>query len=140
MIGKYWEHFPHERGVGVRGVGATREQAFEQAAIALCAVVTEPRDVLHLEEVHLYCDAPNDDILLAAWLNGVVHQMAVRQMLFSRFAVQINDHTLRASAWGEELDPAKHQPAAEVKGVAYEGALVREDETGTWLAQCVILL
>jgi SHS2 domain-containing protein len=30
-----WEHFAHEADVGVRGVGATRAEAFEQAALAM---------------------------------------------------------------------------------------------------------
>jgi len=35
MLGKYWEHYAHEADMGIRGVGATKEEAFEQAAIAL---------------------------------------------------------------------------------------------------------
>jgi SHS2 domain-containing protein len=35
-----WEHFPHDADVGVRGFGATAAEAFEQAALALTAIVT----------------------------------------------------------------------------------------------------
>ena len=38
----FWEHFEHEADMGIRGVGQTKEQAFEQAAMALTAVITEP--------------------------------------------------------------------------------------------------
>ena len=38
-----WEHFPHDADVGVRGFGATAAEAFEQAALALTAVVTNAR-------------------------------------------------------------------------------------------------
>ena len=41
----YWEHFPHGADVGVRGVAPTRAGAFEQAALALTAVVTDPAPV-----------------------------------------------------------------------------------------------
>ena len=37
----HWEHFPHEADMGVRGHGASREQAFEQAALALTAVIAD---------------------------------------------------------------------------------------------------
>jgi SHS2 domain-containing protein len=37
-----WEHYEHDADIGVRGYGATRAQAFEQAALALTAVVTDP--------------------------------------------------------------------------------------------------
>jgi RNA-splicing ligase RtcB len=38
---KRWEHFPHEADTGVRGIGASPAEAFEQAAIALTAVITD---------------------------------------------------------------------------------------------------
>ena len=37
-----WEHFEHGADVGVRGIGPTPASAFEQAALALTAVITEP--------------------------------------------------------------------------------------------------
>ena len=37
----YWEHFPHQADVGVRGLGETLEQAFEQAALAMTAAITD---------------------------------------------------------------------------------------------------
>lgn len=37
-----WRHFPHGADVGVSGYGPSLAQAFEQAAVALIAVITEP--------------------------------------------------------------------------------------------------
>jgi SHS2 domain-containing protein len=45
MLGKYWEHFSHDADIGIRGIGATKEEAFEQVAIALTAVITDPHCV-----------------------------------------------------------------------------------------------
>ncbi|HMB29935.1 MAG TPA: archease, partial [Blastocatellia bacterium] len=45
MPGTYWDHFSHEADMGVLGVGATKEEAFEQAAVALTAVITDPEGV-----------------------------------------------------------------------------------------------
>jgi len=45
MISDGWEHFPHEADIGVRGIGATREAAFEQAALALSAVIVDLNSV-----------------------------------------------------------------------------------------------
>ncbi|MDH3407301.1 MAG: archease, partial [Gammaproteobacteria bacterium] len=33
-----WEHFPHEADMGIRGIGNTRDEAFEQAALAMTAI------------------------------------------------------------------------------------------------------
>jgi tRNA nucleotidyltransferase (CCA-adding enzyme) len=138
MLGKYWEHYPHGADMGIRGIGATKEEAFEQTAIALTAVVTDPRGVTPLEEVDVECEAPDDELLLAEWLNALIYQMATRRMLFARFEVRFDDSCLSGKAWGEPVDVIKHSPAVEVKGATYTQLKVARDETGTWLAQCVV--
>ena len=64
--------------------------------------------------------------------------MATRKMLFSRFDVCVNDHSLHATAWGEPIEVARHQPAVEVKGATYTELSVKRDEEGRWTAQCVV--
>ena len=44
----HWELFPRQADVGVRGFGATEAEAFEQAALAMTAVVTDPARVEEL--------------------------------------------------------------------------------------------
>jgi tRNA nucleotidyltransferase (CCA-adding enzyme) len=124
--------------MGIRGVGATKEEAFEQTAIALTAVVTDPRYVTPLEEVDVECEAPDDELLLAEWLNALIYQMATRRRLFARFEVRFDDSRLSGKAWGEPVDVSKHSLAVEVKGATYTQLRVECDETGTWLAQCVV--
>ncbi|HXG52819.1 MAG TPA: archease [candidate division Zixibacteria bacterium] len=132
-----WEHFPHGADIGVRGIGSSKEEAFEQAAVALTAVVTDPALVAPGECVPLSCEAPDDELLLVNWLNAVIYEMAVRRMLFARFEVRISGRRLDAKAWGEPVDPARHEPAVEVKGATCTGLRVgRED--GVWVAQCVV--
>ncbi|MDK9703093.1 MAG: archease [Sulfuritalea sp.] len=45
---------------------------------------------------------------------------------------------LRAIVWGEPVDVARHQPAAEVKGASFCELTVRRDADGRWLAQCIV--
>jgi tRNA nucleotidyltransferase (CCA-adding enzyme) len=134
----HWEHFPHEADMGVRGFGRTREQAFEQAALALISVITEPAAIAPQVAVAIRCEAPDDELLLVDWLNAIVYEMATRQLLFSRFEVHIREHRLTATAWGEPLDVARHQPAVEVKGATYTGLRVAREANGQWVAQCVV--
>lgn len=138
MLGKYWEHFQHDADIGVRGIGATKEEAFEQVAIALIAVITDPHCIAPQEEVAIDCESPDDELLLIEWLNGLLYQMATRRMLFSRFDVRIDGNHLSGKAWGEEVNVEWHKPSVEVKGVTYTELKVEQDETGTWLAQCVV--
>ncbi len=133
-----WEHFAHGADVGVRGVGASREAAFEQAAVALTAVVVEPQGLTPSEPVTISCEAPDDELLLVDWLNALVFQMATRRLLFGRFEVRIDGHRLHARAWGEPIDVARHQPAVEVKGATLTCLRVGQEPGGAWVAQCVV--
>lgn len=136
MAGR-WEHYPHEADVGVRGYGATLGEAFEQAALALTAAVTEPDGVAPRDTVAVRCAAPDPELLLVDWLNALVFEMATRRMLFSRFRVSISEGGLHADAWGEPVDAARHHPAVEVKGATYTTLRVARDGDG-WMAQTVI--
>jgi SHS2 domain-containing protein len=132
-----WEHFPHEADVGVRGIGATAAEAFEQGALALTAVVThiavEPKIKVAVE-----CRAADIELLFVEWLNAIIYEMAVRQMLFGRFAVQISGQRLEGTLWGEPVDVARHAPACEPKGATYTALRVGPDADGVWSAACVV--
>jgi SHS2 domain-containing protein len=132
-----WEHFPHEADMGVRGFGATKAEAFEQAAVAMTAIVTDPETVEPSEVVAIECDAPDDELLFADWLNSLIYEMSTRKMLFSHFAVHLDGTCLSAQAWGERADVARHHPAVEVKGATYTALHVGRDEGG-WVAQTVV--
>jgi tRNA nucleotidyltransferase (CCA-adding enzyme) len=133
-----WEHFPHQADVGIRGLGSTREQAFEQAAVALTAVITNPDSIEPEQKVEVKCDGLDGELLLVDWLNCLLYEMATRKMLFSRFEVDIEQNSLNAAAWGQKMDVAKHCPVVEVKAATYTALSVGQDEDGTWIAQCVV--
>lgn len=122
-------------------------EAFEQTALALTAVITDPDKVRPLQAVEVTCEARDLELLLVEWLNRLVYEMSTRRMLFSRFVVQLQpaeaeppggSYSLRATAWGEPVDVARHQPAVEVKGATYSELEVAFDPSGVWLAQCVV--
>jgi SHS2 domain-containing protein len=133
-----WEHFEHGADIGVRGFGASKAGAFEQAAIALTAVVTDPECIAARDSVEISCEAADDELLLVAWLDALVYEMAVRRMLFGRFAVRIDGRRLRASAIGEPVSVARHHPAVEVKGATYTSLRVAQRDDGLWMAQTVV--
>jgi protein archease len=138
MASTRWEHFAHEADMGIRGIGASKEEAFEQAAVALTAVIIDPQELTAEEVVEVTCEAPDDELLLVDWLNALVYQMATRRLLFSRFEVHIDGHRLHAQAWGEPIDVTRHQPAVEVKGATLTCIRVGQEAGGDWVAQCVV--
>lgn len=133
-----WEHFRHDADIGVRGYGRSLAEAFEQAALALQAVVVSPDAVAPVTRITISCREPAPDYLLTAWLNAIVYAMATRKILFHRFSVQIQGEELVAEAWGEPVDVARHAPTVEVKGATLTELYVGEDAPGVWRAQTVV--
>jgi protein archease len=133
-----FEHFPHEADVGVRGRGATPEEAFANAALALTAAVADPEGVRPERAVAIFCPAAEREELLVDFLNAVVYEMATRGMLFGRYDVELRPDGLHARAFGETVDVARHAPAVEVKGATYTALRVAQEPDGCWLAQCVV--
>jgi SHS2 domain-containing protein len=52
--------------------------------------------------------------------------------------VGIDDGALRAEAWGEPIDPARHEIAVEAKGATFTALEVAQRADGSWVAQCVV--
>jgi SHS2 domain-containing protein len=132
-----WEHFPHDADVGIRGRGSTLAEAFEQAALALTGIVTDA-EVEPRTSVEVTCEAPDVEVLLAEWLNSIIYEMAVRNMIFGRYKVTVSDTSLRGTIWGETVDQVKHSPACEPKGATFTALRVAKEPDGSWSAACII--
>jgi len=133
-----WEHYSHPADIGIRGLGPTREAAFEQAALALTAVITELEKVEPKQAVDIECREDDDELLFFCWLNSLLYEMGTRAMLFSRFEVQAVAGGIRAKAWGEPVDVVRHEPAVEVKAATYADLKVGQGRDGNWVAQCIV--
>jgi SHS2 domain-containing protein len=133
-----WELLPHGADIGVCGRGRSKAEAFEQAALALTAVVTDPAKVAARDLIEIGCAAPDDELLLVEWLNALICEMATRKMLFARFEVQIDGDRLAGKAWGEPIDIDRHELGVEVKGATCTDLKVAQEPSGEWRAQCVV--
>jgi tRNA nucleotidyltransferase (CCA-adding enzyme) len=138
MSEAHWEHLPHGADIGVCGVGKSKAEAFEQAAIALTAVITEPQSISGTIPVEVECTAADDELLLVEWLNALIYEMATRKMLFGKFSVRIKGNKLTGRAWGEAINLEKHDAAVEVKGATCTNLKVSRNREGWWSAQCVV--
>ncbi len=78
------------------------------------------------------------EVLFVEWLNAIIYEMAVRNMIFGAFKVTIEDLHLRGTIWGEPVDQKKHAPACEPKGATYTALRVAQGEDGIFSAECII--
>ncbi len=133
-----WELYSHPSDIGVRGVGPTREEAFAQAALALTSVLTDLEKVQPKEAVEIECKEEDDDLLFLCWLSSLLYEMDTRRMLFSRFEIEAIEGGIKARAWGEPVEVARHEPAVEVKAATYADLKAERQSDGTWIAQCIV--
>lgn len=124
--------------IGVRGMGPSREAAFEEAALAMSSVITDLNLVRPDILVEVEVDAKEDDLLFVDWLNELIYEMSAHRLIFSRFEVRISDGRLHGRAWGEMANPSRHQPAVEIKGATLTELTVFRNAEGLWTAQCVL--
>ena len=136
--GPRWEHFHHVADIGVRGIGATKAEAFVQAALGLTAVITDPAGVRRESRVDLTAEGEDDDLLLLGWLDAIIYAMATRRMVFGAFDIAFTGGGAEGHAWGEAVDVHRHQPVVEVKAATFAELCVRQLPDGQWLAQCVV--
>lgn len=133
-----WQHFNHGSDIGIRGIGHSMAEAFEQAAIGLTAVICDPKTVHPRQVIEVSCENPDPELLFVDWIDAVVYQITTRQMLFSHYEVRIVDSRVNAELYGEPIDRERHQPAVEVKGATLTELGVRRLNNGQWRAQCVV--
>lgn len=118
-----FELFETTADVGVRGYGSTLEEAFANAAKAMFSVMTDLPKVKPLKEVAVEVEAEDEESLLVAWLNELLAVSSIRRMLFSDFKVAVERLDgllrLRATAYGEHVDPSRHELYTEVKAATY---------------------
>jgi len=106
-----WEHFPHGADVGIRGFGRSAAEAFEQAACAVTTAGTHA-EIRPATAVAVQCRAPDLEIPFVEWQNAIIYEMAIRGMLFGRFAVSIEELRLegRGDISADRDGPLRHTP------------------------------
>lgn len=134
----HWEHYSHPADMGIRGFGATRDEAFAQAALAMTAIVALPEKVRPEKIVEVVCEEEDDEMLFWFWLSAVLYEMGTRNMLFSQFEIEPFEGGLKGWLSGQEVDVAEHEPAVEVKAVTYADLKVQQGRDGQWVAQCIV--
>jgi len=132
-----YETFEHEADIGIRGFGATLEEAFQNAALAMFSVMVNVRAIEQKETRTITVTAPDQELLLVEWLNTLLALADIERMVFARFEVRLDGNSLCGSAWGEKLDRRRHEPKVEVKGATYHMLSVKERD-GRYVAQCVV--
>jgi SHS2 domain-containing protein len=133
-----YEFFEHTADLGLRIRAATLDELFVDAARALfSAIVEDLATVEPRQQIDVHLTGDEREYLLFDWLKGLLYYFDTEYLLFGRFEARVDEMGLRASAWGEPLDRARHVLEHEVKAITYHGLRVEQSPDG-WLAEVIV--
>ncbi len=134
-MGPSYEILEHTADVGLLARGAGMAELFENAAAGMMEIAIDPATVAEREQRQIAAEATDREALLVNFLQEVLWLLDGERWLSHRVAVEeISDTLLRATAFGEPRDPARHTLRIIIKAVTYHQLSVRETPEG-WRAE-----
>jgi SHS2 domain-containing protein len=130
------DYFEHDADIGVVGRGVTLEEAFESAAAATFAVMTDLSAVRPERSVTFDFEEADVEIALVRWLNMLLGLSHEQGLVFSRFWIERDGVHWRGGASGEPWRRDLER-GVEVKGATLTMLGVKESAAG-WEARCVV--
>ena len=90
-------YFEHDADMGIAGRGERIEEAFENAATAMFAIMTSLDQVGLHESVGIEFEEADVELALGTWLNLLLGEARSRALIFGRFHLR-RDALLRPKA------------------------------------------
>ena len=124
---KRFEVIDHTADIGIAAYGANLREAFANAAYALFSLMVDLDNVADAVCYEAEVTAENREDLLVAWLNELIYLFEVENVLFQRFEIdELSETRLRASCYGEKIDPERHKIKIAVKAATYHMLKIEE--------------
>lgn len=125
----------HTADVGFETWGATREEVFARAALALQDLMVEVNTISPREEMVLRIEGEDASALLVNWLSHILYLFDAEGRVFHDIKVQhFEDRALEAVAHGENFDRARHAVKLQVKAITYHQLALEQTPEG-WRAR-----
>jgi SHS2 domain-containing protein len=136
LVAERYAYFEHDADVGIIGSGNVLEEAFEAAAVAMFACMTDLAAVQAREAVRIDFEEADVELALVRWLNLLLGKAREHGLVFARFRLERDGVLWRGLASGEPWR-AEHERGVEVKGATLTSLAVTRTADG-WEARCVI--
>ena len=117
---KGYEQIDISGDAGIRAFGGTLEELFENAAVGMYSLMTDPEGVLDEGKLSVSVESHSREGLLVAWLNELIFFFDTRAFVGKRASVRFSGaHRLDGDVWGEEFDPERHGSGLLIKAATY---------------------
>lgn len=128
----------HPADIGFEAFGATQEEVFRNAGLALIDLIVDLKTVAPGEEIPLAVQGHDRADLLVNWLSEILYWHDSSGWLFCDFEIEtLENHSLSARARGEKFDPLRHQAKLLVKAITYHQLAVEPAAEG-WRARVYV--
>jgi SHS2 domain-containing protein len=134
--GARYSYFDHDADVGVIGRGVALEEAFEAAAAATFALMTDLAAVRRTNSKRIEFEEADVELALVRWLNLLIGTARACAMVFADFRLERDGVVWRGLATGEAWH-AGLEHGVEVKGATLTMLKVEQTAAG-WEARCVV--
>ena len=138
----FYEYHDHTADVRIHAVGDTIESAFEQAVLGTMNIMTDTSKISEKVSKKICCSAPDIEILLVDYLTEYLAIFDIEDLVFSRIDIKKIDFehedssfTITSTAYGEKLNPSKHEIETEVKAItfSYLEIIQEKDKSEIWV-------
>ncbi len=121
----------HPADVGIEATGSSLREAFENAALGLLSLITEPATIDPLEERRIKVTASDYQGLLVKWLSEILYLFDAEEFLVGEVTINLIAPTgLEATVLGEKLNQEKHELKLDVKAITYHQLKIEENKSG----------
>jgi SHS2 domain-containing protein len=119
----------HTADIGIRARGEDMEQAYANAAKGMFSLITDLRKIKNSLSREIAVNAADKETLLVAWLNELIFLFDTEHVLFRKFIfAELSEKELRARAYGEKIDPERHDIKIGIKSTTYHMLRVSHDK------------
>jgi SHS2 domain-containing protein len=101
-----------------KSYGESKEELFENSALALFTIICEIDKVSSKKEIEIEVNGENLEDLLFNWLTSLIAFQEIEQMFFSKFKIlSLTDKKIIAKLCGEDM--TKEKGLTHVKAITY---------------------
>jgi len=130
-----FEIIEHPADVGFIAYGATVEELFANAALAMMSLGCALENIEERERREIRARGSEIETLLYDWLTEILAIADAEQMVFRRAEVnQLGEGKIRGGIYGEKFERSRHEAGTYIKAVTYHQLRVEQTAQG-WRAQ-----
>ena len=137
MVPSY-EFFDHTADIGVTVYGATLNELFQNAALALYEALGKFELSTHDAERTLNLQADSAEDLLHDWLAELLYDLETQHVFYERIDLTaVERNSLSAALRGGKINFSRSQTNEEIKAVTYHQLRIEQVQGSSWRATVI---